>query len=140
MTDPTQSFMDMFHKLGEQLKVPSFDMSTIIANHQKNIDAMGRSWQAMADGATAVAHKQREIFEAVMKDMTEMAKDYQPGGSPQEAFNKQTAFAKKAFEASINNTRDITELVHKSGTDALKIIHDRMQESYEDIRSTLEKK
>ena len=32
------------------------------------------------------------------------------------------------------------ELVQKSGTDAFKIIQDRMQESYEEIRGSLEKK
>jgi phasin family protein len=140
MPDAGQNFTEMFQKLGEQLKVPSFDMTKIMEHHQKNIDAMGRSWQAMASGATAVANKQREIFEGAMKEIAEMARDYKPGGSPQEMFTKQTEFGKKAMEAAIANTRDITELVQKSGTDALKIIQERMQESYEEIRGGLEKK
>lgn len=140
MADAPQSFMDMFHKMGEQLKVPSFDMTKIMEHHQKNIDAMSRSWHAMAGGATAIANKQREIFEAAVKDITELAKDYKPVGSPQEIFAKQAEFAKKALEAAIANTRDIAELVQKSGTEAVTVIHDRMKESYEEIRSTLEKK
>lgn len=140
MPDAGQNFTEMFQKLGEQLKVPSFDMTKIMEHHQKNIDAMSRSWQAMASGATAVANKQREIFEGAMKEVAEMARDYKPGGSPQEMFNKQAEFGKKAMEAAIANTRDITELVQKSGADALKIIHERMQESYEEIRGSLEKK
>ena len=139
MPDAGQNFTEMFQKLGEQLKVPSFDMTKIMEHHQKNIDAMGRSWQAMASGATAVANKQREIFEGAMKEVAEMARDYKPGGSPQEMFSRQTEFAKKAMEAAITNTRDIAELVQKSGTDALKIIQERMQESYEEIRSSVEK-
>jgi len=140
MPDAGQNFTEMFQKLGEQLKVPSFDMTKIMEHHQKNIDAMGRSWQAMATGATAVANKQREIFEGAMKEVAEMARDYKPGGSPQEMFNKQAEFGKKAMEAAITNTRDIAELVQKSGTDAFKIIQERMQESYEEIRSSVEKK
>ena len=140
MPDAGQNFTEMFQKLGEQLKVPSFDMTKIMEHHQKNIDAMSRSWQAMASGATAVANKQREIFEGAMKEVAEMARDYKPGGSPQEMFSKQAEFGKKAMEAAIANTRDITELVQKSGSDALKIIHERMQESYEEIRGSLEKK
>ena len=140
MADPMQNFTDMFKKLGEQLKVPSFDMGKIVEHHQKNLDAMTRSWQAMAGGATAIATKQREIFEGAVKDVTAMAKDYKPTGSPQEIIAKQTEFAKKAMEAVIANTRDIAELAQKSGTDALKVIHDRMHESYQEIRSTLEKK
>jgi phasin family protein len=140
MADAPQNFTDMFQKLGEQLKVPSFDMTKIMEHHQKNIDAMGRSWQAMASGATAVANKQREIFEGALKDITEMAKDYKPGGSPQEIFTKQAELGKKTIEAAIANTRDIAELVQKSGSDALKIIHERMQESYDEIRSSMDKK
>jgi len=140
MPDAGQNFTEMFQKLGEQLKVPSFDMTKIMEHHQKNIDAMGRSWQAMASGATAVANKQREIFEGAMKEVAEMARDYKPGGSPQEMLTKQAEFGKKAMEAAITNTRDIAELVQKSGTDAFKIIQDRMQESYEEIRGSLEKK
>ena len=140
MTDASRNFMDMFRQLGEQLQVPSLDMGKIMEHHQKNIDAMGRSWQAVASGATAVAEKQREIFEAAMKDMAEMASNYTPSGSPQEVFNKQAEFAKKAFEAAIKNTRDLAELVQKSGTDALNIIHERMQESYDEIRRSLERR
>jgi phasin family protein len=140
MADTPQNFTDMFHKLGEQLKVPSFDMTKIMEHHQKNLDAMSRSWQAVASGATAIANKQREIFDAAMKDITAMAQDYKPSGSPQDIFAKQAEFAKKAMEAAIANTRDIAELVQKSGADALKVIHDRMHESYEEIRSSLDKK
>jgi phasin family protein len=140
MADASQNFMDMFTKLGEQLKVPSFDVTKIMEHHQKNLDAMGRSWQAMATGATAVANKQREIFESAIKDITEMAKDYKPNGSPQDIFTKQAEFGKKAMEAAITNTRDIAELAQKSGADALKIIHERMQESYDEIRASVDKK
>ncbi len=140
MADASQTFTEMFRKIGEQLKVPSFDATRIMEQQQKNIDAMTRSWQAMAGGATALANKQREIFESAVKDMTEMAKDYKPTGSAQEMLAKQAEFAKKAMEAAIANTRDIAELVQKSGTEAVTIIHDRMKESYEEIRSGLEKK
>jgi len=140
MADAPQNFTDMFQKLGEQLKVPSFDVTKIMEHHQKNLDAMGRSWQAVASGATAIANKQREIFEGAIKDITEMAKDYKPNGSPQEIFATQAAFGKKTMEAAIANTRDIAELVQKSGSDALKVIHERMQESYDEIRASVDKK
>ena len=93
MADASQAFTDMFRKMGEQLKVPSFDMTKIMEHHQKNFEAMTRSWQAMAGGATAIA-----------------------------------------------NTRDIAELVQKSSTEAFKIVQDRMKESYDEIKASVEKK
>ncbi|MBN9536564.1 MAG: TIGR01841 family phasin [Reyranella sp.] len=140
MADAPQNFTDMFKSLGEQLKVPAFDVSKIMEHHQKNLDAMTRSWQAVAGGANEVAKKQREIFEAAIKDVTAIVQEYKPGGSPQEALAKQSEFAKKAMDAAITNTRDIAELVQKSSAEAFKIVQDRMKESYDEIRSGLEKK
>ncbi len=140
MAQAPQNFTDMFRNLGEQLKLPQVDVAKIMQHHQKNLDAMTRSWQAMASGATEVANKQRSIFEAAVKDVTEMAREYRPGGSPQEIIAKQSEFAKKAMEAAIANTRDIAELVQKSSSEAFKIVQDRMKESYEEIKASVEKK
>jgi len=140
MADAPQNFTDMFKNLGEQLKVPSLDMSKIMEHHQKNLDAMTRSWQAMAGGANEIAKKQREIFEAAVKDVTAMVQEYKPGGNAQEVLTKQAEFAKKAMEAAIANTRDIAELVQKSSTEAFKIVQERMKESYDEIRASVEKK
>ena len=143
MADTPNSFMDMFKNLGEQLKVPSLDMSKIMEHHQKNLEAMTKSWQAMAGGATEIAMKQREVFDAAVKDVTAMVQQYKPVGSPQEIMAKaprQGEFAKKAMEAAITNTRDIAELVQKSSTEAFKIVQDRMRESHEEIRAGIEKR
>jgi phasin family protein len=140
MADTPQNVTDMFKNLGEQLKIPSFDVKKIMEHQQKNLEAMAKSWQAMAGGANEIAKKQREIFEEAVKDVTAMVQTYKPGGSPQEIMAKQTEFAKKAMEAAITNTRDIAELVQKSSTEAFRIVQDRMKESYEEIRSSLEKK
>ena len=140
MAQAPQNFMDMFKNLGEQLKIPSFDMNRIMEHHQKNLEAMTRSWQAMASGAGELASKQRAILEEAVKDVTAIVQEYKPGGSPQEIMAKQTEFAKKAMEAAIANTRDIAELVQKSSTEAFKIVQDRMKESYDEIRASVEKK
>ncbi len=140
MADTPQNFTDMFRNLGEQLKIPPFDVKKIMEHQQKNLEAMAKSWQAMAGGANEIAKKQREIFEEAVKDVTAMVQTYKPGGSPQEIMAKQAEFAKKAMEAAIANTRDIAELVQKSSSDAFKIVQDRMKESYDEIRNNVEKK
>jgi phasin family protein len=140
MADAPQNFTDMFKNLGEQLKIAPFDMTKIMEHQQKNLEAMTKSWQAMTGGANEIAKKQREIFEAAVKDVTAMVQEYKPGGSPQDIMAKQAEFAKKAMEAAIANTRDIAELVQNSTAEAFKIVQDRMKESYEEIRTTVEKK
>ena len=140
MADAPQNFTDMFRKLGEQLRIPQFDMGKLMEQHQKNLDAMTKSWQAMASGASEIATKQRAIFEEAVKDVTAMVQGYKPGGSAQEIMAKQAEFAKKAMEAAVTNTRDIAELVQKSTGEAFRIVQDRMKESYEEIKGSLEKK
>jgi phasin family protein len=140
MADTPQNFTDMFTKLGEQLKIPPFDMTKIMEHHQKNLEAMTKSWQAVASGASEIASKQREIVQQAVQDVTAMVQEYRPGGSAQEIMAKQTEFAKKAMEAAIANTRDIAELVQKSSAEAFKVVQDRMKESYEEIRASVEKK
>ena len=140
MADAPQNFTDMFKNLGEQLKIPSFDVSKIMEQHQKNLEAMAKSWQAVAGGANEVAKKQREIFDEAVTDVTAMVQAYKPGGSPQEIMAKHADFARKAMEAAIANTRDIAELTKKSAGEALSIVHDRMKESFDEIRASVEKK
>ena len=140
MAQTPQNFTDMFKNLGEQLKLPQVDVAKIMEHHQKNLEAMTKSWQAMASGASEIAQKQRAIFEEAVKDVTEMVKEYKPGGSAQEIMAKQSEFAKKAMEAALANTRDIAELVQKSSAEAFKIVQDRMKESYEEIKGSVEKK
>lgn len=140
MAEAPQNFADMLKNLGEQLKIPQFDMAKLMEHHQKNMEAMTKSWQAMASGASEIANKQRAVFEEAVKDVTAMVQEYKPGGSAQEIMAKQAEFAKKAMEALIANTRDIAELVQKSSAEAFRIVQDRMTESYEGIRSSIDKK
>jgi len=140
MADAPQNFTEAFRKLGEQLKVPPFNMEKIMEHHQKNIAAMTRSWQAVAGGAQEIARRQHEVLQAAMKEAAAHAQGFKFGGSPQEAMTKNAEFARKAFEAVISNTRDIAELTQKSASEAFAIVQERMKESFDEIRSGLEKK
>jgi phasin family protein len=62
-----------------------------------------------------------------------MARDFKPTGDPNEVLAKQTEFAKKAFDITIQNTRDVAQLATQTTTDASKIIRDRLQESLNEL-------
>jgi phasin family protein len=140
MTPNPQPFLDMFKKLGEDLKVPAVDLEPILTHHRKNLEALAASGKAAAEGATAIAAKQREIMEAAVKDIQEAAQGFKMPGSAQEMMAAQTDFARRAMEAAVRNTRDLAELVQKSNSEAVRVIHDRMQESFEEIRQAFQRK
>ncbi|MCZ0738084.1 phasin family protein [Phreatobacter sp. AB_2022a] len=140
MTQTQQSILEMFTKLGQDLKIPSVDMEKIIAHHRKNLEALSASGKAAAEGAAAFAAKQREIVEAAIRDIQSAAQNFKLPGSPQEAMAAQSEFAKRSIDAAIQNTKDLAELVQKSNQDAMRIIQDRMKESFEEIKSSFTKK
>jgi phasin family protein len=140
MTQSTSSILDMFKKLGEDMKIPAVDLNKIVDHHRKNLEALAASGKAAAEGAAAFAAKQREIVEAAVKDIQEASKNFKVPGTAQEMMAAQTEFAKRAMEAAVKNTRDMADLVQKHNQDAVRIIQDRMKESYEEIRQSFQKK
>lgn len=122
------------------LKLPSLDMTKVLELQQRNVEATAKCWQVMATGAIEVANRQRAFFEAMVRNLGEAAKAYTPGDTPQQALARQSEFASKTLEAAIVNTRDIADLLQKSGAEAMKIMQERMHASQETVRAGLEKK
>jgi phasin family protein len=138
--NPAQSFMDMFSKLGQDLNVPKVDVERLMAHHRKNLEALEQSAKVAAGGANAVLAKQREIVEKSLRDLTDQLKGFTLQGNPQDILSKHADFTRKSFEAAIQNTKDVAELVQKSSGDAYRIIQSRMQESVEEIRDAFDKR
>ena len=51
-----------------------------------------------------------------------MVRDFHPVGDPQGTLAKQKDYAKRAFELTMQNTRDVAELTKKTTTEATTII------------------
>ena len=51
-----------------------------------------------------------------------MVSDFHPVGDPQATLAKQKDYAKRAFELTMQNTRDVAELAKKTTTEATAII------------------
>jgi phasin family protein len=58
-------------------------------------------------------------------------------GDPQATLAKQKDFAKRAFELTMQNTRDVAELTKKTTTEATTIIRDRLRESLTELRDSV---
>ena len=135
--DFTKSVLDMFNKFGGDLSLPKVDVERMVEAQRKNIDALGRASQAASEGAQALAVKQREILETAFRETTQAVRDFKPTGNPNEVLIKQSEFARKAFEATLQNTRDVAELAKKAMEDPATIIKDRMQENLNELREAV---
>src|SRR5260370_23895009 len=133
----TESLLDQMKAFGARLGLPKVDVDKLIDMNLKNIDALGRSAQAAGAGAKALAEKQREIVEAAFRETSAMVRDFHPSGNPQDLLAKQNEYAKKAFEITMQNTRDLTELAKKTTADATTIVTDRLRESLTELRDSV---
>jgi len=135
--DFTQSFLDMFKKFGADLSLPKVDVEKLVEVQRKNIDALGRAAQAASEGAQAVADKHREILETAFRETKQAVHDFKPMGSPTEVVVKQSEFARKAFEVTLQNTREVAELAKKAAGDPATIIKERIHENLNELRDVL---
>jgi phasin family protein len=109
----------------------------LIESHRKNIDALSQSATVAAQGAQSVAQKQREIFEAGLQEATKLARGYQPLSKLQDNLALQTEFAKKVFEIAVKGAQDSATAARQSTGEAVKIIQDRLKESFDEIQSSV---
>ena len=133
----TETFLDQMKAFGARLGLPKVDVDKLVDMQLKNIDALGRSAQAAGAGAKALADKQREIIEAAFRETSAMVRDFHPTGNPQEILAKQQEYAKKAFELTMQNTRDIAELAAKTAADPAAIIQERLRSSLAELRESV---
>jgi len=138
MTD-SNSYLDVFRKFGSDLGLPKLDVEKLLEAQKKNLDALGRSAKVAAQGAQSVAQKQREVLEAGLREATSLAREYKPLGKVQENLALQTEFTKKVFDIAVKGAQDSTATARQSTHEAVKIIQDRMKESFEEFRNSVGK-
>ncbi len=63
---------DMFQKFGENLKLPTPEVESVVNYHKKNIQAMQDAMQVASSGAQGMMAKQREQLEEGLAEITEL--------------------------------------------------------------------
>lgn len=132
-------FIEMLRKFGSDLNLPRLQIDKVIESHRKNIEAIGSSAGALSEGAKSIAEKQREVLESMLREASTMVRDFKPDGGVATIIPRQVEFARKAFDFTVQNAREIAELANKSTAEALKILQDRMQTGLIEIRESVAK-
>jgi phasin family protein len=132
MTDTT-SYIEMLRKFGADLGLPKPNVDQLVEAQKKNMEALGQGAQVIAQGAQSVAQKQRELMEAGLREAMAFARENQ--GQINANLAQQTEFARKMFEIALSGAQETAATARQSGTDAVKIVQDRVKESLEGIRA-----
>ncbi|MBI2235949.1 MAG: phasin family protein [Magnetospirillum sp.] len=124
---------DISKYLGD-FKVPGLDVDTIITNQRKNIEAVSQANRLAYDGLQAVVKRQVEILRQTLDEVALASKEITEPGTPQDKAAKQTELAKDAFERSLSNIRELSEMVAKANSEAFDLLNKRFTQSLDEVR------
>ncbi len=105
----------------KQFQIPGVDLTSIIENERKNIEALQEANQAVVEGIQALAEKQAEVFKETMERWQQAIAEGNPG-SPQEG-----------IEQALDNVRQLAEITVESQTKAFEVIRQRVEENIQNL-------
>ena len=135
--DLRQSYVDMIKKFGVGLDLPKVDVDKLIETHQRNFDALAQSAKVATDSVKAVATRQKEMIESTFRDALAMASELKPTGDPQQLLGKQSDVLERALNSAVGGTHEIADQVQKSSAEVLKLVTDRITESFKEVRESV---
>ena len=72
--------------------------------------------------------------------MLQLVKDVAASPNPEATVATQTAFAKTSFENALSNTRELAEIVSKSGIEVFDVLSKKLSENVSESLSAAKKK
>lgn len=140
MARKPESFIDMFTRLGQDLKMPRVDIDAVLDHHRRNLEALQKSASAATSGASTLMSRQGQMLQELLHEISDVAQTLRSSGSSQEIMSKQADFARRSFEAAVKNAGETADIMRKSGGESLDILRARIRESLEEIRNSYEKR
>ena len=128
-----------FSKLMKDFQIPGVDWQEVMASQQKNVAALTRANQLMLEGAQAVVQREMEILQKAMAEAVEASQELMKQGDPKASAARRLELARASFEAALNNMRELAEMASRSNREALEVINQRALESFEEIRTSVER-
>ena len=114
------------------------DIKTLMETQRRNMQAFSEAGQLAMGSWQNLARKQAEMMTRMVQDNSNIMQETLKEGTPEEKVARQAEVFKKAYEQSVLNSREMTELVIKSGKDTVDLINKRVSASINEIRDSLD--
>ena len=136
----TDSLLDMFQQFGRNLQLPNAQITDVVEQNRKNIEAMQQIARTTSSGTQTLMAKQREALEESLGEIAKMVQGSMTPGDPSQMISNQVEFARRSFETTIKNVTEMGEIVRDTSSDSFNILKQRVEDSIEEIRDTMDKK
>ena len=126
--DATEAMKQQIARMMQSFKIPDIDISALVENQRRNIEAMSKAAQLTNEAATEVSQRQLEIFRSSSEHLAAMLRDMKLSS------DQRREIAAKAFEAAATSARELAEMTAKSNKDVFDLVRQRMADNFEEIR------
>ncbi len=136
-----KSAAEDFTRLFSDLKLPAVpDVETLLSAHRRNLDTLSAANRIALEGAQAVAKRHFEIAQQTMSELSETLRSLAaPTEAPQVKAAKQAELLKKAYERTVSNTRELSDLIQRSNGEAIDLLNRRFTEALDEVKQLVEK-
>lgn len=139
--DPKLNPMADFAKMFENLKLPVMgDGEAVMAAHKRNIEALSAANRIALEGAQTVARRHMEIMQQTMAELTETLRLLATPDSPQAKAAQQAELLKRAYERTVSNTTEMSDLIRRANAEALDLLNKRVTEALSEVKALVETK
>lgn len=114
---------------------PMFDADQLMAAQQRNVDAMTSASQIVVDGAKTIALRQGEMLQASVDQWMADGQQVFAGKPGEFKPADQVAKTKSAYEAAVNNAKELTEIAMKAQSEAFGVLTKCMMANLDDMKS-----
>jgi phasin family protein len=115
------------------------DMEAFVTASRRNIETLTAANKVALEGAQAVARRHMEIVQQNMAELTEAVRSLSTAEAPQAKAAKQAELLKVAYERSVANIKELSDLIQSSNAEALKLLNHRFTEAMDEIKMLADK-
>jgi phasin family protein len=136
MPDARTPFFDFdVTKMFADFRFRPFDVEAMWAAQRRNIEAFSQANQLAVEGAHAMAKRQIEMTQQTLEEFSSLIREMTQPVSPEDRISKNTEYAKKMIDKSLNHGREIAALATKAGSEASEVLQKRTAEGLDEMRA-----
>jgi phasin family protein len=126
--DATEAMKQQIARMMQGFALPDVDISALVDNQRRNIEAMSKAAQLTNEAATEVSRRQLEIFRTSSEQLAAMFRDMKLSSQ------QRREISVKAFEAAVTSARELAEMTAKSNQEVFELAKQRMTDNFEQMR------
>ncbi len=132
--DP-KSVLDQWQKMFSNAALPHVDTSALLETQSKNLYALMAANQSVMAGARNLLQRQGELMQEALDEANEAIQEMGNISDPNEVVEKQTELVKAAYDKTLANSREISDMIANNYQEAADEINQRFSESLNEIKN-----